>query len=94
MKISYDIIPKKSATKVFQLAHYMFSDACAIDMRDSVIFTGGTDRRSMVTEVRIDGSSTDLPELNEERTNHGCTSYLDEYGNKVKILIQQMLTLT
>ena len=64
-----------------------FREACAIDMGDSVILTGGYYSQNKVTEVRIDGSYIELPELNLERYQHGCSSYLDEYGNKVTILI-------
>ena len=54
-------------------------------MGASVIITGGR-YTGEVTELRMDGSYTDLPELNQGRGYHGCTSYADEYGNKVTFL--------
>ena len=55
-------------------------------MGDSVILTGLLDSQTKVTEVRIDGSYTELPELNQGRSGHGCASYVDEYGNKVTLV--------
>ena len=39
-----------------------------------------------VTELRMDGSYSELPELNQGRYMHGCASYVDEYGNKVGLV--------
>ena len=64
-----------------------FRDACAIDMGDSVILTGGYYSETKVTKLRVDGSYTELPELNTGRDSHGCASYADEYGNKVNLCI-------
>ena len=55
-------------------------------MGDSVILTGGSYSLNKVTELRIDGSYTELPELNQGRYKHGCASYVDEYGNKVTLV--------
>ena len=63
-----------------------FRSSCAIDMGDSVILTGGSYSLNKVTELRIDGSYTELPELNTGRQSHGCASYVDEYGNKVTLV--------
>ena len=74
-----------------------FSDACAINMGDSVILTGGVFAwysQTKVTELRMDGSYTKLPELNQGRYSHGCASYLDEYGNKVTIVNSVKLLIT
>ena len=63
-----------------------FRDACAINMGDSVILTGGYWSYTKVTELRMDGSYTELPELNQGRHIHGCASYVDEHGNKVTLV--------
>ena len=63
-----------------------FRWACAINMGDSVILTGGEYSLTKVTDIRINGSYTELRELNQGRGAHGCTSYVDEYGNKVTIV--------
>ena len=55
-------------------------------MGESVILTGGYYSSTKVTELRMDGSYTELPALNQGRYSHGCASYLDDYGNKVIIL--------
>ena len=66
-----------------------FRSSCAIDMGDSVILTGGSYSLNKVTKLRIDGSYTELPELNTGRQSHGCASYVDEYGNKVTLVMHQ-----
>ena len=55
-------------------------------MGDSVILTGGYWSYTKVTELRMDGSYTELPELNQGRHIHGCASYVDEHGNKVTLV--------
>ena len=55
-------------------------------MGDSVILTGGYWSYTKVTELRMDGSYTELSEMNQGRSGHGCASYVDEYGNKVTLV--------
>ena len=61
-------------------------------MGESVILTGGyySGTEMKVTELRMNGSYTELPALNQGRYSHGCASYLDDYGNKVIILSRNL----
>ena len=70
-----------------------FSSACAIDLGQSVILTGGTPFNRKVTELMSDGSSRELPELIIGRKNHGCASYIDTNRNEVLLVTAGVDTL-
>ena len=57
-----------------------FRGGCVIPDGDSMVLTGGFERWKHVT--RYPGNS-ELPQLNDERSNHGCSSFLLDDGNKV-----------
>ena len=57
-----------------------FRSGCVIPDGDSMVLTGGFERWKHVT--RYPGNA-DLPQLNDERSNHGCSSFLLDDGNKV-----------
>ena len=73
----------------FKCCHmYCCSYACAIDLGQTVVITGGqwyTMRE--VTEYSEDGQHKELPQLVTERHSHGCSSYVDTDGNIVKTCI-------
>ena len=54
-------------------------------MDSSVIITGGYERSlsNRVTEYNEAGHVRDLPSLNQERSNHGCSYYDNSEGTKV-----------
>ena len=58
---------------------YFDSDACLIKDQDSgtVIVTGGTYTRNIVSRYSISGWEEDLHPLNVGRNLHGCGSYID-----------------
>ena len=91
---SYFVNRKAEASKALEClldicCSECFRYTCAIDMGDSVILTGGyySNVNAKDTEMRMNGSSTELPELITGRHGHGCASYADEYGNKVIITL-------
>ena len=57
--------------------HYIYSRACAIQMTDSVILTGGLSR-SRVQEYNLQGSVARLPDLNIGRQSHACGHYVHQ----------------
>ena len=71
----------------FQLRN-PFREACAISDpdTDTVIITGGWYGvyLSFVTRYNVDGFDEKLPTINVARNGHGCSSYLDSEGHKVK----------
>ena len=68
---------------------YCYSNACSIDLGQSVVITGGYKNGRKVTEYNEDGKTRELPELIRSRDQHGCASYMDEDDN---IVSRQHLT--
>ena len=66
-----------------KMQHKLFSHACAIQEDDRVVITGGHSART-VSVYDENGWIEDLPNLNEERLGHACTSFLSD-GKKVYI---------
>ena len=58
--------------------HYICRDACAIEMKDTVILTGGSRSLSRVQEYNLQGSVARLPDLNIGRDNHACGHYVHQ----------------
>ena len=68
------------------------STSCAIQLEDRVVITGGTDNNGIygdplrrVTSYNYDGFLADLPELLESRIQHGCSHYLNNENQLVKL---------
>ena len=61
--------------------------ACAIQLEDDLVFTGLTDYikgEVKVVNYKINGSPKELPDLNDKRSKHGCSSFTkDNTTNKV-----------
>ena len=60
--------------------NYTHRQACAIQMTDTVIITGGwhSSSRSRVQEYNLQGSVARLPDLNTGRFNHACGHYVHQ----------------
>ena len=58
-----------------------YSGACAIDLGESVVITGGVYIEKKVTQYKEDGSFNELPQLITGRYSHGCASYVDSNEN-------------
>ena len=83
---------------------FNFSGACAIELEDKVVVTGGgydvygdyyiyyfnTENivTSKVSVYNIGGWVEDLPDLNTGRYNHGCGNYWD--NSNIVILLQYL----
>ena len=52
--------------------------ACAIEMTDSVIMTGGGHSYNRVQEYNLQGSMARLPDLNTGRQRHACGYYVHQ----------------
>ena len=61
--------------------------ACAIQLEDDLVLTGLNDnikKEVKVVKYKINGSPKELPDLNDKRTKHGCSSFTkDINANKV-----------
>ena len=61
--------------------------ACAIQLEDDLVLTGLKDNikdEVKVVKYKINGSQKELPDLNDKRTKHGCSSFTkDNSANKV-----------
>ena len=66
------------------MLQYCYSAACAIDMGQTVIITGGWNTMKKVTQYNEDGLHKELPELITGRRYHGCSSYVNSDKNIVK----------
>ena len=65
------------------MLQYCYRYACAIDMGQTVIITGGIDSKRKVTQYSEDGQHKELQELITGRRNHGCSSYVNNENNIV-----------
>ena len=54
---------------------YIYRKACAIQLTDTVILTGGESSFSRVQEYNLQGSVARLPDLNTGRYSHACGHY-------------------
>ena len=67
----------------YLMLQYCYSRACAIDMGQTVIITGGYYAKRKVTEYNEDRLHKELPELITGRRYHGCSSFVDSDMNIV-----------
>ena len=67
--------------------------ACAINLGSSVIITGGYYTLTTVSQYNEAGWLRDLPDLQQGRWNHGCSSYNNDEGTKVGIDINYYSTI-
>jgi len=61
---------------------FCISSACAIDLGQTVLITGGWYDRPRVSEYTEIGFLRDLPSLQEGRHSHGCTYFVNDQGTK------------
>ena len=73
------------------MSQYCYSNACSIDIGQSVVITGGRYTKRKVTEYREDGQTKELPQLITGRQNHGCSSYVDNDYNNVKATLPHLI---
>ena len=52
--------------------------ACAIELEEVVVLTGGVETLTRATVYTDAGFLRDLPPLNHERHNHGCGHYVNQ----------------
>ena len=69
---------------------YYFSAACGIDLGDSYVVTGGRDNQQRVAQYSLTGEVTDLADLQEGRFLHACTSFIDNNGVMVSLVVNIM----
>merc|ERR1712066_235474 len=61
---------------------YSLAVACAINIGQKMILTGGFYSKNRVSEYSEDGFTRDLPQLQQGRYGHGCTYFENEEGTK------------
>ena len=67
---------------------YKAFHACDIHLDEEIVLTGldsnGFDEYNKVVKYRTDETPVELPDLNDKRIKHGCSSYTKDY-NKVTL---------
>ena len=81
-----------------------FSEACAIELQDRVVVTGGRSGSSdyygnynsiaRVQEYTLSGPQEQLPDLQTPRLDHACAHYLDSQDRAVSIVSNITAQLT
>ena len=66
------------------------SDACGIDLGDSYVVTGGANSLQRVTQYSLTGEVTYLADLQQGRYYHACTSFIDDNGVTVSLVVNIM----
>ena len=66
------------------------SDACGIDLGDSYVVTGGYFSLGIVAQSSSTGEVTYLADLQHGRWLHACTSFLDDDGVTVSLVVNIM----
>ena len=63
------------------------SQACGIDLGDTYVVTGGRQSPKTVTKYSLTGEVTYLPTLKQGRMDHACTSFIDDNGVTVSLVV-------
>ena len=66
------------------------SAACGIDLGDSYVVTGGYYSLQRVTQYSLTGEVTYLADLQQGRYGHACTSFIDDNGVTVSLVVNIM----
>ena len=66
------------------------SSACGIDLGDSYVVTGGHYSPQRVAQYSLSGEVTYLAELKWGRYRHACTSFIDDNGVTVSLVVNIM----
>ena len=79
---------KLSSLPVQSICHlclnaFICSRACAIEMQDTVVVTGGSGPSATVQVYNISGPQEQLPDLRTARSGHGCAHFLDSQNRVV-----------
>ena len=61
----------------------MCSRACAIELEDTVVVTGGSGPSATVQVYNISGAQGQLPDLRTARSGHACAHFLDSQNRVV-----------
>ena len=63
------------------------SAACGIDLGDSYVVTGGYYSKQKVARYTLAGEVTYLADLQQGRFYHACTSFIDDNGVTVSLVV-------
>ena len=64
---------------------FIFRSACAIDLQDRVVVTGGYGPIATVQVYTSEGPQEQLPSLQTPRSSHACAYFLDSQDRVVSI---------
>ena len=62
-------------------------DACGIDLGDSYVVTGGGYSQQKAAQYSPSGEVTYLADLQQGRYSHACTSFIDDNGDTVSLVV-------
>ena len=63
------------------------SYACAIELQDTVVVTGGSGPIATVQVYTISGLQEQLPDMLQRRNKHACAHYVDSQNRVVSIIL-------
>ena len=66
---------------------YYCSAACGIDLGDSYVVTGGWHSPQKVAQYTLSYEVTYLADLQQGRRTHACTSFIDDNGVTVSLVV-------
>ena len=69
--------------------HFVCSNACAIELEDTVVVTGGGNHYAIATVqiYNISGPQEQLPDMLMARLRHACAHYVDSQNRVVSIIL-------
>ena len=79
---------KRLSLQLYNISY--FRSACGIDLGDSYVVTGGLYSRQKVAQYTLAGEVTNLTDLQQGRYDHACTSFIDDNGVTVSLVVNIM----
>ena len=70
---------------IYTVIMFIFRSACAIDLQDRVVVTGGYGPIATVQVYTSEGPQEQLPSLQTPRSSHACAYFLDSQDRVVSI---------
>ena len=76
---------KRLSLQLYNISYCSY--ACGIDLGDSYVVTGGWYNRQTVAQYSPTGEVTYLADLQQPRSGHACTSFIDDNGVTVSLSV-------
>ena len=76
---------KRLSLQLYNISYCSY--ACGIDLGDSYVVTGGYYSLQRVAQYSLTGEVTYLADLQQGRGVHACTSFIDDNGVTVSLVV-------